>query len=615
LQGQPLEGGLLYSFLSGTSQPQSLYADAALTTALPNPLVLDSSGEATYFYGPFTYKLALHDANDVPQWVIDPVTGTGGGGGASAGIGWGQYTVELVPADGATQAAAQVFPPGVLAMGLTLWIAETLGTTQGLTRVGIGTADQPDRWGYLPTLSTATETTAGYFEGYAGHPQAAPEMVTLTAYGGTFDGTGAVYVTGHFCTLTPSHQAGASYVPPAGVAPLPLPPGTTEQAGAVEVATTQEHLDGVRSDVVTTPAGVAAVVAPLEATDATHTSQIATHTSQIAALEATDTTHTSQIAALQATVPPGTPLRVPRYAASGQALESTGVTIDASTFVGVNTPTPLHRLHVQDGNLLLSHASGGVTAILDAPAGQFRTVDFRTANVSRWAFRVQNDAESGGNTGSNLALRRYDDAGGLLTNTLWCERATGNLGLLGVTTFGSGATNVVALRSTGTAPTTSPSDSVQLWGADRGGVAGKGSLHLRSEDGTSHCLGDLSGIATTLTATLGVGSYQTLNVKGSTLHLGQSSTQERAQALIASSFVVSTDATRTSRLALSVYDATSAREGLRIETSGTAPMLGFYGSNAITKPAVTGSRGGNAAVASALSALASLGLITDSSSA
>jgi hypothetical protein len=314
-------------------------------------------------------------------------------------------------------------------------------------------------------------------------------------------------------------------------------------------------------------------------------------------------------------VPPGTPLRVPRYAASGQALESTGVTIDASTFVGVNTPTPLHRLHVQDGNLLLSHASGGVTAILDAPAGQFRTVDFRTANVSRWAFRVQNDAESGGNTGSNLALRRYDDAGGLLTNTLWCERATGNLGLLGVTTFGSGATNVVALRSTGTAPTTSPSDSVQLWGADRGGVAGKGSLHLRSEDGTSHCLGDLSGIATTLTATLGVGSYQTLNVKGSTLHLGQSSTQERAQALIASSFVVSTDATRTSRLALSVYDATSAREGLRIETSGTAPMLGFYGSNAITKPAVTGSRGGNAAVASALSALASLGLITDSSSA
>jgi hypothetical protein len=112
-----------------------------------------------------------------------------------------------------------------------------------------------------------------------------------------------------------------------------------------------------------------------------------------------------------------------------------------------------------------------------------------------------------------------------------------------------------------------------------------------------------------------VGSYQALNVKGSLLTVGQSSTQERAQALIASSFVVSTDATRTARLALSVYDATAAREGVRIETSGTAPMLGFYGGAAITKPTVSGSRGGNAALASALTALANLGLLTDSSSA
>ena len=39
--------------------------------------------------------------------------------------------------------------------------------------------------------------------------------------------------------------------------------------------------------------------------------------------------------------------------------------------------------------------------------------------------------------------------------------------------------------------------------------------------------------------------------------------------------------------------------------------LGFYGASAVTKPTVTGSRGGNAALASLLSALASLGLITD----
>ncbi|MCF0086605.1 MULTISPECIES: collagen-like protein [unclassified Streptomyces] len=43
--------------------------------------------------------------------------------------------------------------------------------------------------------------------------------------------------------------------------------------------------------------------------------------------------------------------------------------------------------------------------------------------------------------------------------------------------------------------------------------------------------------------------------------------------------------------------------------------LGFYGATAVAKPAVTGSRGGNAALASLLTALASLGLITDSTTA
>lgn len=43
--------------------------------------------------------------------------------------------------------------------------------------------------------------------------------------------------------------------------------------------------------------------------------------------------------------------------------------------------------------------------------------------------------------------------------------------------------------------------------------------------------------------------------------------------------------------------------------------LGFYGATAATKPTVTGSRGGNAALASLLTALATLGLITDTTTA
>ncbi|MGZ5029075.1 MAG: glycosyl hydrolase family 28-related protein [Methylobacter sp.] len=50
------------------------------------------------------------------------------------------------------------------------------------------------------------------------------------------------------------------------------------------------------------------------------------------------------------------------------------------------------------------------------------------------------------------------------------------------------------------------------------------------------------------------------------------------------------------------------------EASG-ATRIGFQGATAIAKPAITGSRGGNAALASLLTALASYGLITDSTTA
>ena len=43
--------------------------------------------------------------------------------------------------------------------------------------------------------------------------------------------------------------------------------------------------------------------------------------------------------------------------------------------------------------------------------------------------------------------------------------------------------------------------------------------------------------------------------------------------------------------------------------------LGFYGSAGATKPTITGSRGGNAALASFLTQMASLGLLTDGTTA
>jgi hypothetical protein len=72
--------------------------------------------------------------------------------------------------------------------------------------------------------------------------------------------------------------------------------------------------------------------------------------------------------------------------------------------------------------------------------------------------------------------------------------SNGNYGL-GTATFGTSSIRVFNFYS-GTAPSTSPADSTQLWGADRGGTAGKAGLHIRSEDGTSHVFSDRVGIGT-----------------------------------------------------------------------------------------------------------------------
>lgn len=53
---------------------------------------------------------------------------------------------------------------------------------------------------------------------------------------------------------------------------------------------------------------------------------------------------------------------------------------------------------------------------------------------------------------------------------------------------------------------------------------------------------------------------------------------------------------------------------LEIADNGAATTMGFFGASPVGKPNVTGSRGGNAALASLCTALANLGLITNSTS-
>lgn len=79
-------------------------------------------------------------------------------------------------------------------------------------------------------------------------------------------------------------------------------------------------------------------------------------------------------------------------------------------------------------------------------------------------------------------------------------------------------------------------------------------------------------------------------------------------------WATATNGSQKAQVKFFVYD-TSAREAIRLEASGTAAMIGVLGAAASARINVTGSRGGNAALASLLTALATFGWITDSTTA
>jgi hypothetical protein len=63
-------------------------------------------------------------------------------------------------------------------------------------------------------------------------------------------------------------------------------------------------------------------------------------------------------------------------------------------------------------------------------------------------------------------------------------------------------------------------------------------------------------------------------------------TNYRQMGQLASVWATATDATRKARSIWSVWD-TAEREGIRIEASGAAPMVGFLGATAVVRPAST----------------------------
>lgn len=84
--GNPLVGGKLWTYASGTSTPVPTYTSFTGDTANTNPVILDSRGEALVFLDTTQiYRFYLTDANDVPVWA-SPVDGINGNSATSGNV-------------------------------------------------------------------------------------------------------------------------------------------------------------------------------------------------------------------------------------------------------------------------------------------------------------------------------------------------------------------------------------------------------------------------------------------------------------------------------------------------------------------------------------------------
>ena len=71
--GVPLVGGLLYTYVSGTTTNKATYTSALETTPNTNPVVLNARGEAQVWLGTGAYTFVLKTSAGTTVWTVDDV--------------------------------------------------------------------------------------------------------------------------------------------------------------------------------------------------------------------------------------------------------------------------------------------------------------------------------------------------------------------------------------------------------------------------------------------------------------------------------------------------------------------------------------------------------------
>jgi len=133
--GRPLVGGLLFTYVVGTSTKQVTYTDEAGGTPNSNPVVLDFRGEANVWLDPeLTYKFVLAPRGDTdpptrPIWTVDNILGINAGT-----VDWTRIYYDRTPAEvlAGVVPVNYYYPPGQLLRYGTNTIPGTTDMTAAL---------------------------------------------------------------------------------------------------------------------------------------------------------------------------------------------------------------------------------------------------------------------------------------------------------------------------------------------------------------------------------------------------------------------------------------------------------------------------------------------------
>jgi hypothetical protein len=273
----------------------------------------------------------------------------------------------------------------------------------------------------------------------------------------------------------------------------------------------------------------------------------------------------------------------------------------------------------RDSGDLYRYGNGIIEAWTGVAAKGIALTNVQVNDTNRYAIDAQNLDATG--TPSLKALRatagghslRVDSDGVILSSaSITTLAVTGNATVTG--TLGAGATTVASLLSSSSVAITTT--------LNVGGVSTMGTINAGPISGTTGAFSSTLGV--TGAATLAATSVTTLTVS-STLGVTGTSTlgvlnagATQVTTLAASSTLNVTGVSTVAALAAQAITCTTLTAGSTLTAQAnfahTGANVGFFNSAVNAKQTVSGSRGGNAALASLCSALANYGLITDSTS-